>query len=108
MIGEYRVLVCGGRIFGSMKILTPKGLVITVPNTEELDLFEHTMDTLLSKHPNMSIIQGEAKGANLLAKKWVLKNYLAVYSFAADWDQYIKREQVILEISKCWKKAFQI
>lgn len=78
-----RVLVCGGRDYGK----NPDG----TDNAAEQDfLFDYLMDILL-EHPNMTVIQGEARGADTLAKLWANFMKVPVVSFPADWKKYGNR-----------------
>lgn len=78
-----RVLVCGGRDYGK----NPDG----TDNAAEQDfLFDYLMDILL-EHPNMTVIQGEARGADALAKLWANFMKVPVVSFPADWKKYGNR-----------------
>lgn len=78
-----RVIVCGGRDYGK----NPDGS----DNDVEMDfLFDYLMDILL-EHPNMTVIQGEARGADALAKLWANFMKVPVVSFPADWKKYGNR-----------------
>jgi hypothetical protein len=68
---EMRILVCGGRDY----------------NDDEM--VRKVLLQYFSK--DLTIIQGEARGADYLAKMWA-KNYGVEYeSYPADWDKYGKR-----------------
>jgi hypothetical protein len=75
-----RVLVCGGRDYGK----NPDGS----DNEIEMDFLFNFLTELLLKHPDMVVIQGEARGADKLAKNWAEFMNVPVVSFPADWDRY--------------------
>lgn len=75
-----RVLVCGGRDYGK----NPDGSI----NEIEMDFLFNFLTELLLKHPDMVVIQGEARGADKLAKNWAEFMNVPVVSFPADWDRY--------------------
>lgn len=66
-----RVIVAGGRDFKDYKLL------------------EKTLNKHLPKR-NVTIVQGEAKGADALGKRYAVENSIGVDSFPADWDRYGK------------------
>ena len=66
-----RILVCGGRTFDDDQKLSK---VLNLYRTD-----------------NMVIIQGEAKGADTLAKFWAKRNNVPFESYPADWNKYGKR-----------------
>jgi len=73
-----RILVCGGRDFND-DILVRKVLFNYIDK-------------------NLVIIQGEARGADYLAKMWA-KNYSVAYeSYPADWSKYGKRAGYIRNV----------
>jgi hypothetical protein len=63
-----RVLVCGGRDFQNYESVC-----------EELDAINHS-------HGIDLIIEGGARGADLLAKKWAQWKGVALLEIPADWD----------------------
>lgn len=67
-----RVLVCGSRTYCD----------------------EPVMNTILtfikSLHSDLVIIQGEARGADLMAKAWAVKNGVLHLDFPANWTKYGK------------------
>lgn len=82
-----RVLVCGGRDF-----------------SDEVLAFK-TLDTVLHKYPDMIVIQGMAKGADLMAMKWCVKREIATIGVPAEWGKYgkaagMKRNKVMRDV---WK-----
>ena len=81
-----RVLVCGGRDYGTR--MTEEGYV--VKNQFEIDRLNTVLDTLLAEFGDLVIIQGEAKGADSLARDWAYRNRVMTLSFPADWKQYGK------------------
>jgi len=78
-----RVLVCGGRDYGK----NPDGS----NNDAEMDFLFNFLTDLLSEHPDMIVIQGEARGADRLAKNWANFINVPVTSFPANWDKYDNR-----------------
>lgn len=66
-----RILVCGGRDFANEELI-------------EKTLFDYAgMDSV--------IIQGEAKGADSLAKMWAYNHDIPVESYPANWDRHGKQ-----------------
>lgn len=78
-----RVIVCGGRDYGK----NPDGS----DNDVEMDFLFNFLTELLIKHPGMVVIQGEARGADRLAKLWANFMKVPVVSFPADWKKYGNR-----------------
>lgn len=66
-------IVCGGRDFNDFSLLSG----VLDQAREQLNLG--------------TIIQGEARGADLLAKRWAEKNKLEVISVPAKWEIYGKK-----------------
>lgn len=77
-----RVIVCGGRDYGK----NPDGS----ENDVEMDFLFDFLADLLKKYPDLVIIQGEAPGADRLAKSWANFVKVPVVSFPADWKTYGK------------------
>ena len=75
-----RVLVCGGRDYGK----NPDGSI----NDIEMDFLFNFLTELLLEHQDMVVIQGEARGADRLAKNWAEFINVPVLSFPADWARY--------------------
>lgn len=83
-----RVLVCGGRDYGAFS-----------PSDSEderklkLEDRKHMLNIIsdLNEEYDMTIIQGEAKGADILGKACAELLNIPVESFPADWDRYGKR-----------------
>ena len=67
-----RVLVCGSRDFQA-----------------GAGLFEE-LDMLHMEHEFTLVIEGEAKGADTLAREWAEARSIPVLSFPADWKKYGK------------------
>lgn len=76
------MIVCGGRDYGK----NPDGS----NNDIEIDFLFNTLTDLLIKHPDMVVIQGEARGVDRMAKNWADFMSVPVVSFPADWDKYGK------------------
>jgi hypothetical protein len=68
-----RVLVCGGRTFDDQEML-------------DAALHQINIETPISL-----IIQGMARGADLLAKQWAERNGVACIGYRADWKRYGNR-----------------
>lgn len=64
---EFRVLVCGGRDYGNRKFVY------------------ETLDCLLLCIPNLVIVQGDASGADRLAKDWAISRGVKHMDYPADW-----------------------
>jgi len=82
-----KILVCGGRDY-----------------TDEATVFK-TLDYYLGKYGSVYIIQGGARGADALAKKWAQDRKQKWTEFKADWANLGKhagpiRNKVMLETSK--------
>jgi hypothetical protein len=73
-----RILVCGGRDFNDSALLSK----------------------VLSQHSNKDsvIIQGEAQGADYLARVWAVQNNLPFESYLANWKKYGKRAGYIRNV----------
>ena len=68
-----RVLVCGGRDFHDKEFLF------------------RTLDRFHNQYHFEVVIQGEAKGADLLAKEWAESRLVSCWCFPADWAKHGKR-----------------
>lgn len=68
-----RVLVCGSRHFKDKNL----------------------MEKILKQWNITAIIEGEAKGADTLARQWAEENNICVIKFPADWDKYGKAAGMI-------------
>jgi hypothetical protein len=82
-----RVLVCGGRDYED-----------SVRVNEVLDEFH-------SNTPITLLIEGGARGADSLADRWAVHNYIPSMTFNAEWDKYGKaagmiRNQKMLDVGK--------
>lgn len=67
-----KVLVCGGRTYA------------------DYDKVKAVLDRTHKKYPITLIIQGGAKGADFLAKRWASENLIPMKEYKADWDKYGK------------------
>ena len=70
-----RLLVCGSRFWGINS------------RAENLRLTQ-VLDTLHHQTPVTLLIEGEAKGADTLARRWAERNGVHVAKFPANWEQY--------------------
>ena len=100
-MNTHRVLVCGGRKYGTR--ITEDGYLAI--NKAQVDLLNTTLDNLLLEFKNLIIIQGEAKGADSLAKDWAFRNKVQTLSFPANWKIHgksagFKRNAQMLEDGK--------
>lgn len=77
----FKVCIAGSRGFSSYEFLKAK------------------MDSLLrNKHPDVSVICGEAEGADRLGKRYAQGRGYTVESFPADWDTHGKRAEYLRNI----------
>ncbi len=68
-----KVLVCGGRDFNDKEFLF------------------RTLDRLHIQYNFQIVIQGEAKGADLLAREWAESRAISCWCFPADWEKNGRR-----------------
>lgn len=80
-----RVLVCGSRDFIDTEFLTDE------------------LNKLHSVNPFTYVIEGEAKGADTLARQWAQYNQISILRFPADWNRYgkgagpVRNKQMLVE-----------
>jgi hypothetical protein len=79
--------VCGGRGF------------------DDREMLDTCLDFLLAFYKFDGLIQGGAKGADLMAKEWAEKNGIRCATFKADWMRHgkkagIMRNQAMLDVGK--------
>jgi hypothetical protein len=67
-----RLLVCGGRTF------------------YDVNLLNQVLDEMHTAEPITLIIQGLARGADMLAARWADKNNIPIESYRAEWNKYGK------------------
>jgi hypothetical protein len=89
------ILVCGGRDFNDVEFLS-----------EHLDHLRDRPDINISM-----VVQGGAKGADLLAKQWALSRGIHCAQVDAMWDYYQKaagyrRNSAMLELKPIYAVAF--
>tara|TARA_Y100000310_G_scaffold333584_1_gene411434 strand:- start:1707 stop:2081 length:375 start_codon:yes stop_codon:yes gene_type:complete len=75
----YRILVCGGRDYQN------EIRVAQVLNSA------YESNVTFGEYDTIIIIQGEAKGADALAKEWAGSNSLQHLKFPAKWDEHGKK-----------------
>jgi hypothetical protein len=75
-----RVLVCGGRDYTNMKVAA--GL----------------LDRVHALRPITCIIQGDARGADSLAKTWAMNRGIQCDSYPANWNKFGKQAGYIRNI----------
>lgn len=81
-----RVLICGGRDYTDWETFRDKLEAIA------LERFPRTPEDEYGNYLYaVTIIQGDAKGADHLAVSWAMVNWAHLLSFPADWDKYGKR-----------------
>jgi hypothetical protein len=87
-MNEFRVLVCGGRDYGSQD--------------GQLDRLRRTLDAALEAAQSAGkvavIIHGNARGADLLADQYAREKSIRVLPFPADWDLHGRRAGPIRNI----------
>lgn len=85
---EFRILVCGGRDYGS--------------EDGQLNRLRRTLDAALeaarSAGKDAVIIHGNARGADFLADQYAREKSLRVLSFPADWNLHGRRAGPIRNI----------
>jgi hypothetical protein len=79
-----KILVCGGREYGTR--VTEDGH--KVPNVYEIEKLNKALEALKQEFDDITIIHGDARGADTLAKVWALRNNISVISFPAEWGVY--------------------
>lgn len=81
-----RVLVCGGRDYKDREVLFR-----TLSN---IDAYEYHIDT---------IIEGGARGADMLAREWAIENRRGYITVEADWDRFgrqagpVRNQQMLVQ-----------
>jgi len=72
-----RVLICGGRDFTDKKLFH-KTMIEIDPSTDEQKLGD----------PELVVIHGGAKGADLLADEWAVVNWKSIERYLPDYKRY--------------------
>lgn len=86
---EFRLLVCGGRDYGYRYSEETNKKERYKP---EIDRLYRALDTVWATIGRpLVIIEGEQRGADLLAREWAEEKGLEVRGFPADWDKYQKK-----------------
>lgn len=88
-----KIGVAGGRHYGERaEKWTDEFLGITtetwVPYQPEIDFLNQTLDAIHARKPITCIVQGEADGADKLAKAWAIRNGVDHLDYPADWDKW--------------------
>ena len=78
-----KVLVCGGRDYGTMNIHEK-----TIPNEIEVAYLYGALSALHSINPITTLVHGAAKGADLLADELGYHHRVNVHSYPANWGQH--------------------
>lgn len=81
-----KVIVCGGRDY------------------DNYTMVDHIMKQAYQDYCFTTVVQGGAKGADYLAKKWAIENNFPYEQYDADWARYgkaagLKRNQEMLDES---------
>lgn len=50
-----------------------------------------TLDSIASYYPGFALVQGGARGADALAKRWAIEHGHPCFTCDANWDYYAKR-----------------
>ncbi len=87
-----RVLVCGGRHYGTVPPRTPptNRVEATALAAKQAARLEAVLDAAVQRLGLSVVIQGGADGADRLAAEWAFERGLSVATFNADWDRYGK------------------
>jgi len=100
--GEYRVIVCGGRMYGLKEL--PNRMIVV--DQAKVDFAYAKLDLLraaaLELGLQLVIIQGGAKGADAIAKAWATARNVQQREFKADWSKgkaagFIRNKQMLDE-----------
>lgn len=89
-----RLLVCGGRDYADAETLFAR------------------LDEFASEHPVELVIEGEAPGADTLAREWAVSRGIPVEKYPADWTTYgkaagpIRNRQMLVEGKPDYVVAF--
>lgn len=96
-----KVLVCGDRWWGTK--LNEKNERIPAP--EDVAYLNNKLDELDNQFQFSYLIEGEARGADTLARQWANNLWIPVQEFPAKWDEFGKsagprRNQQMLDEGK--------
>jgi hypothetical protein len=72
-----KIIICGGRDF------------------EDYELLKKVMRDILTAYPITAVVQGGARGADYLARKWAQEFNFPYEQYDADWDKYHKAAGLI-------------
>ena len=87
-MNEFKVLVCGGRDYGYRYNQKTDKKERYEP---EIARLYKTLDLVRSSTSRpITIIQGEQRGADLLAKEWAESRGIKVEGYPADWEKHKK------------------
>lgn len=81
-----RILVCGGRNFHDKDLLFN-----VLYDLCERGGWQTEKDEYGNWLPTVTIINGKAKGADLLSSDWAIINWCPLEEYPADWNKYGKR-----------------
>ena len=70
LIGGLRLLVCGDRDWNNREFLYA------------------TLDAIHAETPIVCIVEGEARGADRMAREWAVERGIAFDPYPANWDKY--------------------
>lgn len=100
MQGELWLIICGGRGYGEDTLGTPES---AAKAAEEEEFFDRYMDRFFLHFTGpFKIIEGGAKGADTLARKYAAKRGIPSHRMDADWSAGksggIKRNETMLTV----------
>lgn len=93
-----KILVCGGRWYGRSKDdEDPQDPDVQARVEKEIHNFMQVMDDICERfnHTDIVIVQGGAKGADFLGKRYAEWKKFEVEEYKANWGQYGKRAGII-------------
>ena len=65
-----RIIVCGGRDFN------------------DYELFRKNMDEIMAEYPEVELVSGHARGADMFAERYASEHNVPIAVFKADWEKY--------------------
>ena len=91
-MAEYKILICGGRQYGiSTDTRDENANTLAKKQVERAhDLLTNLVQVLMTMDKEVTIIHGDAIGADRLGGAWAEIHDLPVQKFPADWDKYKK------------------
>lgn len=98
-----KVLVCGGRDFGRIKDINDRDDCLRAMKEEMFFNVWLRSNVLMPNEGDVTVIAGEANGADTLARKWAEYWELQYEGFPAEWELYghkagpLRNEKMLLE-----------